>query len=466
MALNVLLVVYAALAFVNVAFMAALLFYDRRNYYRDAITIWVGILLSFLADGFVSKNFGQLTHLYSIPFISFTMYGMASLASRIYEFTLPMRRLLLFSAGFWCVGAVCHYVFRASFTVSSFIICMGIVAPAVSVVVGLARLQVKLTFIDRCFWFVLVGEGLHIMDYPFLRNLEGAPVYGFSLGLFLIYFVSILVPVMINQRLGQDWNRNLEKKVKEGTNQLLAAEAKLIEAGKMASLGEMAGGIAHEINTPLAMISTTTAQMLELLREDPIDRTTLSEMAATAEQTTHRIAGIVQGLRTFSRDGSRDAFAKVNVSHLIESNFIFCRERFKSHGIELIADRISKDLSFEGRELEISQVILNLLNNAHDAIEKLKSPKWVKISAQDSSDWIEIRVTDSGNGIPLEIRENIFQPFFTTKEIGKGTGIGLSISSSIVQGHGGTLKLDTASSHTAFVIRLPKKQRERANLAA
>lgn len=106
------------------------------------------------------------------------------------------------------------------------------------------------------------------------------------------------------------------------------------------------------------------------------------------------------------------------------------------------------------RGVQISQVLLNLLNNAFDAIELLPE-KWIKLDAMKMEDTIVIHVTDSGHGIPEEEREKIFQPFYTTKPIGKGTGLGLSLSRKIVQDHKGTLTLDTNSAHTRFVIKIP-----------
>ena len=118
------------------------------------------------------------------------------------------------------------------------------------------------------------------------------------------------------------------------------------------------------------------------------------------------------------------------------------------------ADPIDETLVFQGRGTEISQVLVNLLNNADDAISKMPE-KWIKLSVQNRSDWLEIRVTDSGHGIPPGDQKKLFQPFFTTKEIGKGTGLGLSISHGIVKNHGGELTLDTTSPNTCFVVRLP-----------
>ncbi len=252
-------------------------------------------------------------------------------------------------------------------------------------------------------------------------------------------------------------NLNLEKKVEQRT-ELIHEQQKILQASsKMSALGEMAGGIAHEINSPLASIKTISSQMQEIIDDEPLDKSLLKDMSTQVEKTTDRIARIVQGLRTFSRDGSRDPLHPVNVRQLIDETLSLCQERLKHQGTHVGIQDVRPDLFFDGRATEISQVLLNLVNNANDAVASLKE-KWVKIAVKDSDDWIEIQVTDSGGGVPTEVREKIFQPFFTTKEIGKGTGMGLSIAVGIMRGHHGDLKLDTQCSNTRFVIRLPKKK--------
>lgn len=232
----------------------------------------------------------------------------------------------------------------------------------------------------------------------------------------------------------------------------------VVTSSKMSALGEMAGGVAHEINNPLATIKMIAGQLQEVLDDDPLDKPLVKSMASQIEETSNRIAKIVNGLRLFSRDGSKDRYQAVNVHQLIQETLSFCSERFKNNGITVTVDDFKEDVCFEGRSTEISQVLLNLLNNANDAIEGL-GEKWIRISILEQTDELEIQVTDSGRGIPAEVREKIFQPFFTTKEIGKGTGMGLSISSGIVQNHHGKLKVDLNYPNTRFLITLPKRQK-------
>lgn len=233
------------------------------------------------------------------------------------------------------------------------------------------------------------------------------------------------------------------------------SQAQIVNSSKMAALGEMAGGMAHEINTPLATIASLSGQLREFLGDTPLDLEAIDDMVVTIERTTKRIAKIVSGLRSMSRDDSRDPFILTPVKALVEETLVLCRERFAHRGIQLSIDDVPDDVRIPCRSTQIAQVLLNLLNNAHDAVSGL-AEKWVTLSVKDLPDAVELAVTDSGHGIPAALGEKLFQPFFTTKEVGKGTGIGLSISRGLVEAHRGQLTIDPASPNTRFVVHLPK----------
>lgn len=255
----------------------------------------------------------------------------------------------------------------------------------------------------------------------------------------------------------QEINAGLDSLVRQKIEELDRERMKMIESSKMATLGEMAGGIAHEINNPLTIIKLAASQIDAQVKNDFPDRNMILEHSAILLKTIDRIAKIVQGLRMFSRDGSRDPFQRICVEKLVDEALSFCGERLKAHGIEIRQKHSGGDLAVDCRETQVSQVLLNLLNNSADAISALPE-KWVEIETRDSGDWIELVVTDSGFGIPEDIRHKLFQPFFSTKEIGKGTGIGLSISLGIIKAHRGDIVIDALSPRTSFVVRLPKTQ--------
>lgn len=243
--------------------------------------------------------------------------------------------------------------------------------------------------------------------------------------------------------------------ITEKRNQELQLEnqrMRTLHASKMATLGEMAGGIAHEINNPLAIISAK-AQMLSQL-SDKIQPSAIREYADRIEQTVQRIAAIVRGMRTFSRNGENDPMTISELQTIVNDTLEFCRGNLSRHEITLDVS-IEPDLILECRPTQISQVILNLINNAQDAIQNYEE-KWIRVAASSNRGVITIKVTDSGKGIRTDIAERMMQPFFTTKDVGKGTGLGLSISRGIIEDHHGHLYLDESAPNTCFVIELPE----------
>ena len=252
--------------------------------------------------------------------------------------------------------------------------------------------------------------------------------------------------------------KNIEMDNKKMQHDIRQRELSLIHASKMATLGEMAGGVAHEINNPLTII----VGYLKILKNELSEMSFLQKdrilsMINNVDKTTKRIGEIIQGLYLFSRDAKLDNLTSVLVAQLIQNTVSLCFEKFKNNNISFRVDEIPVDTYVYGNETLLGQVLLNLLNNAYDAV-KLQNIKWIEITTMINAQngRVEIRIRDSGHGIPIEIHHKIMQPFFTTKEVGTGTGLGLSISLGIVREHGGDLFLDTNSSNTCFVISLPQ----------
>lgn len=247
--------------------------------------------------------------------------------------------------------------------------------------------------------------------------------------------------------------------LREAKEQILKQQELLIVSSKMSSLGEMATGIAHEINTPLAVISLRASLLKEFSQTDDFAMTgkkIITETCDIIDKTAHRIARIITGLRAFARDGAADPYQSQDIQTIVSDTQGLCGEKFRNSGVDLQIIMPEAPLALYCRGTQISQVLLNLLSNAFDAIHELEQ-KWIKIEVVDLKNEIEISVTDSGKGIDPAHRSKLGQPFFTTKDVGKGTGLGLSISRGIVMDHKGRLYLDEKSAHTRFVVILPKQ---------
>src|SRR5581483_1390867 len=228
------------------------------------------------------------------------------------------------------------------------------------------------------------------------------------------------------------------------------------------SLGEMAGGLAHEINSPLNIIQARASDLQEIAQSgSSLDSGNVVKATASILRTSERIMAVVRGLRTFARDGRADPFEGTSMQTVVEDTLALCRERFSACGITVEVHGLLPDLTIECQGVQISQVLLNLLNNAFDAVQSLTN-KWIRVEVSTDAEFLSIAVIDSGRGIPREIAEKAMQSFFITKPVGKGTGLGLSISSAIAEAHHGRVWIDSRGSNTRVVLSVPKTHSCRA----
>ena len=218
--------------------------------------------------------------------------------------------------------------------------------------------------------------------------------------------------------------------------------------------------VAHEINNPVAIIHGLAYRLQKVLKKSELPEDSEAYgIISEIDQTTTRITKIIKGLKAFSRSGDQDDFLAVKLISIIDETLALCAESFRRYGIKLEVSDVPDTLYLECRQVQISQVLLNLLNNAKDAISELED-RWIKIDVRHNDEKVWISVEDSGSGIPESVVEKLFQPFFTTKSAGKGTGLGLSISQGLIEDHRGRFFYDANSSNTRFVIILPRWQRE------
>jgi PAS domain S-box-containing protein len=242
------------------------------------------------------------------------------------------------------------------------------------------------------------------------------------------------------------------------------AKNQLAHSARLSALGEMAGGIAHEINTPLGALRMMVERVIRLNQKGQVDSENSIADGQKMLKVVDRMAVIVNGMRRLSRSGENDNFVKVSAQQFVEDALGLCQEKFKNYGID-IRTKMSANFEILCRSVEISQVIINLLNNSFKALSKLEE-KWIEIAFDANEQFALIRVTDSGKGLEAKVKERLMQPFFTTGEIGEGLGIGLNISYKIVQEHGGVLYYDDSVQNTCFVIKLPIRKPENISKAS
>jgi C4-dicarboxylate-specific signal transduction histidine kinase len=243
--------------------------------------------------------------------------------------------------------------------------------------------------------------------------------------------------------------------LKDQERDLERQKIELLHQEKLISLGELASGIAHEINNPLSIIIGKVDILSKAFQSSPVEDVNLINKHLQSIKTTSlRIAKIVGALKQLTRDSRLDNISTYSIQEVLEPVYDLYVSKLSNAGIELKIEVPDQKLRVRCSLLEISQVLLNLLINASHAVESLEK-KWIQISVETKGEVINISITDSGAGIEMSNRSKIFQPFFTTKAPNVGTGIGLSLSKELMKKHGGDLYCDHQSPYTRFVIILP-----------
>ncbi len=242
--------------------------------------------------------------------------------------------------------------------------------------------------------------------------------------------------------------------------QIDATRAQSVATARLSALGQMAASLAHEVNTPLTIISASARNLARLADSGKLNAPDVLKHADRITNTSDRIAKIVRSLRHIARDESHDEFHPACVSEIVEECLELCRERFRVNSIQLLSVKVDPEIYVSCREGQITQVLLNLLLNAFDAVTEIGGEGWVKVDVAVQDEIVTITVTDSGPGIAPELRTRIMEPFFTTKPVGTGIGLGLSLSRSLAEDHSGTLTLAEREEHTSFVLTLPQAHKD------
>jgi len=240
--------------------------------------------------------------------------------------------------------------------------------------------------------------------------------------------------------------------LEQSNRDLQNTQSQLIQAEKMATIGLLAGGVAHEINNPLQILLDGARRILRF----PADFERHQQSAGLMEQAAQRCSTVVQNLLNYTRK-SGDEAEQVDLDEVLRSTVSLLQHNLQQANIHLQVKEGGPP-ALTGNFNELCTVVTNLVINARDAV--LLNPRegvqaTIEIATSATSDGAELVVSDNGPGIPEVVRERIFDPFYTTKEVGAGTGLGLSIVQGIVERHGGEIGLASSADGTTFIVRLP-----------
>jgi C4-dicarboxylate-specific signal transduction histidine kinase len=237
--------------------------------------------------------------------------------------------------------------------------------------------------------------------------------------------------------------------------ELREKQEQLVQAGKMATLGELTTGVAHELNNPLNNIGLFVGNVIDHVRLGQVDEErTLHDLGRVMEQV-QKATEIISHLRTFGR-AAPVTIGRVSMRDVIDRSLSLMNEQLRLRQIDVrVAWDPGREPVVEGNSIQLEQVVINLLTNARDALE-LATTKVIAIECGVTGNIVSLVVRDTGPGIPAGLEQRIFDPFFTTKDVGSGTGLGLSITYAIIEDHHGTISVENVAGEGAsFRVELP-----------
>jgi C4-dicarboxylate-specific signal transduction histidine kinase len=248
--------------------------------------------------------------------------------------------------------------------------------------------------------------------------------------------------------------RETTQEMERREQELRDKQEQLVQAGKLATLGELTTGVAHELNNPLNNIGLFVGNVIDQLRLDEVETERLIGDLESAMEQVKKATEIISHLRTFGRVAPINV-GPIDVDDVIERSLLLVHQQLRLRGIEIELDLCPDELTVLANPIQLEQVFINLLTNARDALEDAPK-KAITITSRRDSERIRISFADTGPGIRPEVAPRIFDPFFTTKEVGAGTGLGLSITYSILKEYGGDITVDSRLGDGAtFVVELP-----------
>src|SRR5438034_2317928 len=251
--------------------------------------------------------------------------------------------------------------------------------------------------------------------------------------------------------------KDTTEEVQRREHEVREKQEQLVQAGKLATLGELTTGVAHELNNPLNNIGLFIGNVIDLIELGEADPQRMLYELYSAMQQVHKATEIISHLRTFGRAAtvSREP---VVINQVIQRAISLVHKQLHLRQIEVQLRFPSEDVIVIGNAIQMEQVFINLLTNARDALADM-TQKLITITCTVKTDVVNIHFCDTGPGIPAGLEQRIFDPFFTTKEVGAGTGLGLSITYGIIKEHQGSIAVESRPGEGAlFIIQLPLKQ--------
>lgn len=365
------------------------------------------------------------------------------------QYLIHFKTTVLLNSILWgIVFTLVFYVFSFNAIQSkiAFLIMVGICAGAPNSLVTMPRLQ----FIF--FIFVTFAPGF-VLLMKFITEGGDHEYFIIPVLVFIMFLFFISMSKKLRTLLYTSISDHEELKITQAA--LLEEKAKSLNSERLAFLGNMAAGVAHEINNPLTIsfgqISSIEYQLNSL--SDPSLKEVILTKLNRISDVNNRIKNIVKGLRDFASEGGGESFENLKLAELLEFASQFFETRIKSNNISFEREDVP-DVYINCRKNQLTQAVVHVINNAIEAVEN-QTDKMIQIKFAKSFNKLQILISDNGKGVDPLIKDKIFQPFFTTKDVGNGIGLGLSISLGILKSHKGNMLLVESKNPTTFALEIP-----------
>jgi two-component system NtrC family sensor kinase len=306
-----------------------------------------------------------------------------------------------------------------------------------------------------------------------------------EIGILASSFNQMTISLRESREKIEEYNRTLENKVRERTielektnrdlanalKSLKETQSQLIQVEKMAAVGQLAAGVAHELNNPLGGILGYSQFALEKINQKPLcqfspeDNNSFLQYLTDIEKQTKKCRTIIQSLLKFSRASTREEFELININQVLKETFVFTHHQIVKNKVDLVQELTEPLPQIAGHPSQLQQVFTNLVLNAVQAMTEGGTLR-VTSKMRKASREIEISFADTGIGIAQENLNKVFEPFFTTKKVGEGTGLGLSVSYGLIKDHGGEIRVESQKNQgTTFIVILPIHPGEEPSLS-
>lgn len=451
--IQILLGFYIGTVLVNIGISAYQYFSERNPIQRWVFLYWICILVTAFANAIVEQmNIQSLVG----PVSGVATMGAQSVLAKVFADTFQLEfKFWKRSLPIFILGNILGYIFGAltsTFEAYAFPMVLGATFPVMDVLwQAYLKKRHQWTSTQKLNGLTLLLMSLHYLDWSFTRNRPEYFFLGLVVAFVLLHLLSILMPMLVNEKILADKNRNLELVVDQRVHQITQMKESLWESSKYASLGRLAGGVAHEVSTPLSILLMTAENIKEDIRRNPDKVITSVEQI---EKTVGQLTKVTEALRVLAKDSASFQVESLDLVKYCQKIFESYQSVFEEKKIQFHFHFPASIAQIEMSPSEVQQIFRSIIDNALDALSSL-SERTFRVDIEVVQKMVRIHFCDSGS-IPTDLREKIMDPFFTTKPFGRGMGLGLSLAKAKAEQWGGRLYLDTRKKNTCFVLELPQ----------